>query len=113
MDEQYLYVWNRWADGQMRFRNESQSGRTMKAMVAAAKSDPAIAQRVHHFLYRCTEEMYDIKNDPDCITNLIAEPNDHYSPRASAMTKRLWHWMKDTSDPERALFERQVELALD
>jgi hypothetical protein len=34
-------------------------------------------------------------------------------PRVSAMTKQLWHWMKDTDDPQRKRFEEQVELALD
>lgn len=112
-DERYLYVWNGWADGETRFRNESQSGRTMRAMVASAENDPAVAERVKHFLYRTTEELYDLQSDPDCLVNLIAEPNDQYSPRASAMSKRLWHWMRETNDPQRELFEKQVELALD
>ncbi|MCO6043360.1 sulfatase [Aeoliella sp. ICT_H6.2] len=112
-DGQYLYIWNGWADGHTRFRNESQSGRSMRAMVAAAKNNPDIAARVQHFLYRTTEEMYDLENDPDCLVNLIAEPNDQYTPRATAMSKRLWHWMRDTNDPAREQFEQQVELALD
>ena len=112
-DEQYLYIWNGWADGTSQFRNESQSGRTWRAMVNAAKTDPAIAQRVNFYTYRTTEEMYDLKADPNCLNNLLKEPNDQYSPRASAMTKRLWHWMRDTNDPQRRLFEQQVELALD
>ncbi|QDU54555.1 sulfatase family protein [Aeoliella mucimassa] len=112
-DEQYLYIWNGWAGGNYPFRNESQSGRTWRAMVNAAKNDDAIAERVKFYSFRATEEMYDLQADPNCLNNLLKEPNDQYSPRASAMTKRLWHWMRDTNDPQRGLFEQQVELALD
>jgi N-sulfoglucosamine sulfohydrolase len=113
VEEDFLYIWNGWADGKTRFQNESQSGRSMKAMREAAKNDPDLARRVDHFVHRCREEMYDLKNDPDCLHNLIAKPNDAWSPRASAMTKSLWHWMKETGDPQRGSFEAQVELALD
>ena len=85
----------------------------MKAMRKAAETDPEIAKRVDVFLHRCTEEMYDLKKDPDCLVNLIEKKNDRWTPRSSAMSKALWHWMKDTGDPERKNFEGQVELALD
>jgi N-sulfoglucosamine sulfohydrolase len=113
VEEDFLYIWNGWADGKTRFQNESQSGRSMKAMREAAKNDPDLARRVDHFVHRCREEMYDLKKDPDCLHNLIAKPNDAWNPRASAMTKSLWHWMKETGDPQRGRFEAQVELALD
>jgi len=112
-DEGFLYIWNGWADGKTVFKNESQSGRTMKAMRKAAEMDPEIAKRVDVFLHRCTEEMYDLKKDPDCLVNLIEKKNDRWTPRSSAMSKALWHWMKETGDSEREKFEAQVELALD
>lgn len=112
-DERYLYIWNGWADGTTVFRNESQSGRTMKAMREAAENHPDIAARVAFFLHRCTEELYDLENDPDCLNNLIGQEGNPMGPRVSAMTKQLWHWMKDTDDPQRNRFEEQVELALD
>ena len=100
-------------DGELVFRNESQSGRTMKAMRKAAENDEEIAARVKLFLYRVTEELYDLEQDPCCLNNLLAAGDGAAEPRRSAMTKALWHWMKDTGDPDRALFEKQVELALD
>jgi N-sulfoglucosamine sulfohydrolase len=112
-DEQFLYIWNGWADGETKFRNESQSGRTMKAMQKAAEEDPAVAARVKDFLYRSTEELYDLQKDPACLTNLLAKKGGVGESRRSAMTKSLWHWMKRTGDPERKTFEGQVELALD
>ena len=112
-DADYLYIWNGWADGKTIFKNESQNGRTMKAMRNAGESDPAIQARVQDFLYRTTEELYDIRNDPGCLNNLLKDPSTAPGGQTSAMTKRLWHWMKRTGDPQRRLFESQVELALD
>jgi N-sulfoglucosamine sulfohydrolase len=109
----FLYIWNGWADGETTFRNESQSGRTFKAMQAAAEQDPAIAERVREFVYRQTEELYDVEADPSCLNNLLANQGGKAESRRSAMTKTLWHWMKRTGDPQRGLFEKQVELALD
>lgn len=112
-DERYLYIWNGWADGKTEFKNESQSGRTMKAMNQAAKTDPAVAARVEMFVHRTTEELYDLQKDPSCLKNLLDEKGGSATSRSSAMTKALWHWMKDTDDPQRKAFEGQVELALD
>jgi len=112
-DERYLYIWNGWADGKTEFRNESQSGRTMKAMVKAGKSDAAVAARVQDFLYRTREELYDLEKDPACLKNMLEAKDGRAEPRRSAMSKALWHWMKDTEDPQRKSFEKQVELALD
>ncbi|MEK6231666.1 MAG: hypothetical protein N2A42_07425, partial [Luteolibacter sp.] len=109
----YLYIWNGWADGETQFRNESMSGLTYKAMKAAAKTDTAIAARVKLYDHRVREELYDVRIDPFCLNNLITKPNDKFSPRTSAMTKALWHQMKDTDDPQLKRFQSQVELALD
>jgi len=110
-DGKFLYIWNGWSDGETVFKNESQAGLSFKAMKNA--EDPAIQNRTRFFQYRCTEELYDLRTDPDCLTNLIPKPNDEWSPRASAMTKAMWHWMKDTTDPQLKSFQAQVELALD
>lgn len=112
-DGEFLYIWNGWSDGEYNFRNESMSGLTFKAMQKAAETDPAIAKRVEFLVHRVTEELYDIRKDPDCLNNLLATPNDKFSPRSSAMSKALWHQMKATSDPQLESFQSQVELALD
>ena len=110
-DGDYLYIWNGWSDGETEFRNESMSGLTFKAMANA--DDPAARARADFFLHRTRQELYDLRKDPDCLHNLLDEPGDKWTPRTSAMTKALWHWMKDVDDPELALFQQQIELALD
>jgi|TARA_B110000908_G_scaffold96856_1_gene114445 N-sulfoglucosamine sulfohydrolase len=112
-DGDFLYIWNGWADGKYAFKNESMSGLSFKAMRKAAETDPAIAKRVELLVHRVTEEMYDIRTDPSCLHNLIAKPNDAFTPRSSAMSKALWHQMKRTKDPLLKKFQQQVELALD
>jgi N-sulfoglucosamine sulfohydrolase len=74
-EPRFGYIYNAWSDGKTTFRNESQSGRTFKAMTEAAKSDDAIAARVKHFVYRTKEEFYDYANDPAALHNLIDDPD--------------------------------------
>ena len=112
-DGDFLYIWNGWSDGEYIFRNESMSGLSFKAMKKAAETDPLIAERVEFLVHRVTEELYDIRKDPDCLHNLIAKPNDEFTHRASAMAKILWHQMKETEDPMLGEFQNQVGLALD
>jgi N-sulfoglucosamine sulfohydrolase len=73
-DGRYGYIFNAWSDGTRPFQNESQSGRSWKAMQKAAHHDPEIAARVHLFTHRVPEELYDFSSDPDALQNLIDDP---------------------------------------
>lgn len=91
------YIFNPWSDGKRVFRNESQSGRTFRAMQQAASQDPALAARVKLFQCRVREECYDLQNDPDALHNVINEPA--YQKAIEALRQRLAGWMKKTGDP--------------
>ncbi|PCE63757.1 sulfatase family protein [Sediminicola luteus] len=95
-DNRYLYIFSPWADGKRKFRNESQNGRTFKAMREAAFTNEAIANRVDLFVNRVTEEFYDLEKDPDALHNLIHNPS--YKKRIEAYTAKLRKWMIDTED---------------
>ncbi len=95
-NERFGYIFNPWSDGEYRYRNNNE-GLTMKAMNRAAKNDPAIARRVRMYRYRVPEELYDLKNDPDCLENLIGRPE--YHEQAEKMRAELRGWMKRTGDP--------------
>ena len=99
------YLFNPWSDGKRIFRNESQSGRTMKAMTQAAKSDPKIAARVRHFLTRTVEEFYDLQADPDARKNLIDDPACRKD--IDALRASLEQWMVRTKDPALAAFRNR------
>ena len=94
-DKRFGYIFNPWSDGTFWYRNNNE-GLTMKAMVEAATDDPYAAQRVNMFRYRALEEFYDLKNDPDCIHNLIDKPD--YKDEIGSMRNQLSEWMKQTHD---------------
>ena len=103
-DGQYGYIFNVWADGAYRYRNNNE-GRSMAAMNQAAATDAAIAARVKVFRYRSAEEFYDLRKDPDCLRNLVGE-----AAHAEALGRyraQLGEWMAKTGDPHREAFERR------
>lgn len=105
----YLYIFNPWSNGEREFRNESQAGRTFSAMNAAAANDDAIAARVNLFIYREVEELYDMKNDFDCLSNLAADPA--HAAALAEMRSELRQWMKHTGDSALDAFDNRDDPA--
>ena len=105
-DDQYYYIFNAWSDGKTVFRNESQAGRTMKAMRATAADNPAVAKRVKLFLYREPQELYDYKADPDALGNLAGDSsrNGRMKKLQGLMLKR----MKALKDPLLDSFKKHL-----
>jgi N-sulfoglucosamine sulfohydrolase len=93
-NESYGYIFNAWADGETLYKNESKSGLTYKAMVAA--SDDEIAARVRFFDYRCREEFYDFSKDPDALHNMIDD--EKYQDVINIYRKHLREYMETTQD---------------
>ncbi|HKA15459.1 MAG TPA: sulfatase [Myxococcota bacterium] len=93
----WAYIWNPWADGMTAFHSESQTGLSMRAMREAARSDPAIAERVQQFLFRAPEELYDFVTDPNSLVNLAAD-SEHASD-LTMLRKRLANWLHRYEDP--------------
>lgn len=104
----HVYIWNGWSDGQTVFRNESQSGRTMRAMKQAAETDPQMAQRVDLFLKRVPEELYQWQQDPACRTNLVNRESTQTTLRE--LRQELRQILQATQDPARQLWEEQVQI---
>ena len=104
-DRRFGYIFNPWSDGKRVFKNESQSGRTMKAMKAAAGKDREIAGRVKLFLYRVVEEFYDFEKDPDALHNLVGDPR--YRSELDRLRAALETWMERTGDPALVAFRNR------
>jgi N-sulfoglucosamine sulfohydrolase len=104
-NRRFGYLFNPWSDGQRVFRNESQSGRTFKAMRAAAATDAKIAARVRHFLYRTVEEFYDYETDPDALHNLVGEAR--YRKQIDELRGEMERWMRRTGDPALEAFRKR------
>lgn len=95
-DARYAYIYNPFSDGKHVYRNNNE-GLTFAAMAEAAKADADIAARIELFRYRVPEEFYDLRNDPDCLHNLIGH-TDHQAAIGD-YRGRLEDWMKRTGDP--------------
>ena len=100
------YIFNPWSDGKTVFRNESQSGLSMKAMRQAAERDKAIAARVRLFLYRVREELYDFEKDPDGLHNLADVPK--YRAELDRMRKAMLAHMGRIGDPQLPALKKQI-----
>lgn len=101
-NERFGYIRNAWSDGEQVFRNESQQGRTFRAMREAAKTDVVIAERVTLFQKRVPEELYDFSADPSARQNLVGDPA--YAAVLRRMRQQLSRTLMRVEDPEASLF---------
>ncbi len=111
-DAKYGYIFNAWSDGKTRFKNESQSGYTYKAMLEAGKTNPKIAARVKLFDNRQVEEFYDFENDPNALHNLIKSPK--YTEIINKYRADMELWMEKVKDPALVFFkvkDDKIEMA--
>ena len=95
-NKKYGYIYNPFSDGEHWYRNNNE-GMTMAGMNLAAKADAAIADRVKLFRYRVPEELFDLENDPNCLHNLIDNPE--YAVVLKDLRGRLVSAMKASKDP--------------
>ena len=96
-------IWNGWSNGTTVFKNESMSGLTWKAMVQAAKTDPAVAERVKHYSYRSPFEFYDYEEDPDALSNRIGDAS--LEAKITEYRELLEKQMRETDDIALKAFE--------
>lgn len=100
----YGYIWNAWSDGKTVYRNETTTTPTWRAMVAAARNDPALAARLEFFSLRVPEEFYDYEADPDALVNRIDDPALQDTIRD--FRERLRETMTRGEDPRLEDFEK-------
>ncbi|MCH2206139.1 MAG: sulfatase [Lentisphaerales bacterium] len=100
-NHKFGYIYNAFKE-EDRYRNNNE-GLTMKAMEEAAKTDKTIADRIQLFRHRIKEEFYDIEKDPNCLNNLIDNPE--YKTQIESFKAKLAVNMKATKDPILKAFE--------
>lgn len=96
-DKNFGYIYNFWSNGISSISGDALGGLTWKAMVEAAKTDPAIAKRVELFRHRVPEEFYDFRHDPDALHNLIDDPA--YAVEIQRFRDRMLVAMSSYKDP--------------
>ena len=74
-------------------------------MERAAEYNQEIKNRVDFFRKRPLEEFYDIKKDPNCLNNLISDPE--YSKEIQQKRDELEKWMRDYNDPLLYVYENR------
>jgi N-sulfoglucosamine sulfohydrolase len=97
LNDRFSYIYNFWADGKTSMTGDATGGLTWKAMLAAAKTDSAVARRVNFYKFRTPEELYDYKNDPDALHNLIDDPA--YQQEIKKLRKKMLKLMIKYKDP--------------
>jgi N-sulfoglucosamine sulfohydrolase len=107
-NKKFGYIYN--AFNQKDWYKNNNEGLTMKAMEEAAKTDKVIAARIELFRHRVTEEFYDIEKDPNCLINLISNPE--YKPQIEAFKKKLVANMTATKDPMLKAFENMKDRSI-
>jgi len=107
----YGFIWNGWSNGETTFRNESMIGLTWKALAKAAETDPELAKRAQHYLYRTPLEFYDYEKDPDALNNLIDD--SCHQKIIETHLEKLLQLMKGTGDPQLQNFQKTLTLNKD
>ena len=120
----FIYIFNPWSQlrqtvGQQlqqesprAYRAEPLSGLTYAAMKQAAPVNPEIAARCRMLQYRIVEEFYDLKQDPNCLENVIDE--SRYSTEVDQLRDDLRLWMQQVDDSAlKALDQRHSPEALE
>ena len=105
----YIYIFNAWAFTNVIYYNNNE-GITMQAMQKAAEHNQEIRNRVDFFRKRPLEEFYDIKKDPNCLNNLISDPE--YSKEIQQKRNELKKWMKNNDDPLLYVFEHRDNIEM-
>jgi N-sulfoglucosamine sulfohydrolase len=107
--QRYLYIFNPWSDGRRSMATATKGTATYRRLVDLAKNDAALAKRLDLFDHREVEELYEVKNDPDCLKNLIDDTA--HSGDLDRLRSQLETWMADTADPMLPVFRNRNDPA--
>jgi len=107
--KRFGYIFNPWSDGQRVFRTATTGTATFRTMQKLAADDEAIAARLDLFQHRVPEELYDYKNDPDALHNLIDDPA--YATILGELRSEMRRIMVESHDPLLEAFDRREDAA--
>jgi N-sulfoglucosamine sulfohydrolase len=93
------FVITPWSDGKNRlFGIDSMGGLSLKAMIAAAETNPRIKKRVDQYVVGYPMAFYDLEKDPDQRENEIDNPA--YRVEIKRLQNILMGYMVKTNDPQ-------------
>ena len=91
-----LYLFNPWSNGDRVMATATTGTPTYRRMAELAETDPVLAARHDLYQHRVVEELYDVREDPDCLGNLIDDPA--HQPELGRLREALEAWMVETGD---------------
>lgn len=93
----WLYIFSPWSNGTRVMSGATAGTSTCRQMRVLAKTNAQVAARIDLFDHRVPEEAYEVRYDPDALTNLIAKPEN--TAQVTLLEKALEDWMVKTKDP--------------
>jgi N-sulfoglucosamine sulfohydrolase len=103
-DREFSFMFNGWHSGEPTYASSSMGGACFSTMYQLGmKGDAKWKARADFLLRRTPEEFYDLKNDPECLNNLIDNPE--YSQKISEYRKRMHTELKEREDQLLPVFE--------
>lgn len=105
----FVYIFNPWSNGTRVMSGATNGTSTCRQMRVLAKTNEQIAARIDLFDHRVPEEAYDVRYDPDALTNLIAKPE--HAEQVAALEKAMEDWMVKTHDPLLEVFRHREDPA--
>jgi N-sulfoglucosamine sulfohydrolase len=100
--KRFLYLFNPWSNGERVMATATTGTPTYRRFAHLAKSDPALAARHDLYQHRVPEEFYDVEKDPDCLHNLIDDPDAQVE--IERLRDALAAEMRRTGDPALEIF---------
>jgi N-sulfoglucosamine sulfohydrolase len=94
--KRFLYLFNPWSNGERVFATATNGTSTCRRMAELAKIDEKLAGRYHLYRFRVPEELYDVREDPDCLVNLI--DSAEHQQELKRLRQILLDWMVETDD---------------
>lgn len=101
----WLYVFSPWSNGIRVMSGATNGTSTARQVRVLAKNNEQIAARIDLFDHRVPEEAYEVRYDPDALTNLIAKPEN--AAQVATLEKALEDWMVKTNDPLLEVFRKR------
>lgn len=108
-DRDYGYIWNAWADGERKYAAENMQGLSWAAMQDASATMTDVQNRVRFYTNRSREELYDLREDPYGMNNLVAD--EEHAEALEDFRSRLLSWMVEHGDPQLKRYRMQVPQA--
>lgn len=105
----WLYVFSPWSNGTRVMSGATNGTATCRQMRVLAKNNEQIAARIDLFDHRVPEEAYEVRYDPDALTNLITKPEN--AAQVALLETAMEDWMVKTKDPLLEVFRRRDDAA--